>query len=1029
MNELDLFTAALACETAEARQALLDQHCQTNPQLRQRLEELLSAYRQADQVLPELPVIDPNITKAFADKSISALIGTMIACKYKLLEEIGEGGMGTVFVAEQSDPVKRKVAVKLIKPGMDSKSVLARFEAERQALAMMDHPNIAKVLDAGLTDERRPYFVMEYIKGLPLTKYCDDAKLSIDARLHLFMQICQAVQHAHQKGIIHRDLKPGNILIALYDGKPVPKIIDFGLAKALNQSLTDRTLHTGHEMVLGTPLYMSPEQAELNNLDIDTRSDIYSLGVILYELLTGVTPLEKQRFKEAAWAEVLRIIKEEEPTKPSTKLSHSASLPSVAAQRQMEPKRLSTLMRGDLDWIVMKALEKDRTRRYETANGFAADVQRYLANEPVSAGPPGASYRLRKFAVRNKGKVLAAGLVMLALLVGITGTTFGLARAEQRRREADERRQEAEQARFEEAVQRRAAEKAVAAEKVALKQTALRLKQIEKGNDILFAIFEDLDIGNEVKKSDEPVEAILAKRLVKAAQQLDGEAVGDRAEVAWLQMKLGSSLVSLGHGKEALPFLKKACETYTELLGRNHLETLAARNLLALGYMAVGQFDKALPIFEEIYAIAKATKNIQQEKTLQFMGNLAECYLEAGQPDKAGPLLEETLLQEKQVYGEQGKETLSAMHNLSRFYFSAGKIRESLSLGEETLRLTRETLGADHPHTLSVMSQVAICYQMTGELARSIALLEEVLRLTRNRMGNEHPQTLNAINNMAVAYQEAGRLTDTVKLLEQVLQVKYKKLGREHPETIRGSSNLAAAYWALGQLERSIPLFEEALRLQVKAVGRSHPNTLDTITNLGVNYYEAGRLPEAIALFEEGYRASKTYPVLRWICPNLYKAYTKVGNKEKAAALLREVTIEVQKQIRNHEPMQHPDLMSFGVMLLQGGVYPEADILLRQCLAQREKIMPDHHKTFLTMSMLGGALLGQKKYADSEILLLQGYTGMKQREKSFRPQEQYLLPESLDRLIQFYTETNKPDEVKKWQAEKEKLPMPEPAKK
>ena len=355
--------------------------------------------------------------------------GAIVAGRYKLLEAIGEGGMGTVWLAEQSQPVNRKVALKLIKAGMDSRTVVARFEAERQALAVMDHPNIAKVLDGGLTDLGRPYFVMEYVKGVPITEYCDATRMSVTERLQLFAQVCLAVQHAHQKGIIHRDLKPSNILVAPYDDRPVPKIIDFGLAKAMHQSLTGKTLHTAHDMVLGTPLYMSPEQAMLNNIDVDTRSDIYSLGVLLYELLTGTTPLERQRIKQAAWEEVRRIIREEEPPRPSLRLSSVETLPSLAASRHTEPARLTKQIRGELDWIVMKALEKDRTRRYETANGFAADVRRYLAGEPVLAAPPSARYQLRKFVRRHKGPVTAMALIILTLGCGVAGTTWGLFRA------------------------------------------------------------------------------------------------------------------------------------------------------------------------------------------------------------------------------------------------------------------------------------------------------------------------------------------------------------------------------------------------------------------------------------------------------------------------------------------------------------------------------------------------------------------------------------------------------------------------
>ena len=365
------------------------------------------------------------------------MVGTMIGGRYKLIEAIGEGGMGSVWLAEQREPVRRKVAIKLVKAGMDSKQVLARFEAERQALALMDHPNIAKVFDGGMTDQGRPFFVMEYVKGVPLTEYCDQARLSLKERLNLFMPVCQAVQHAHQKGIIHRDLKPSNILICLYDGKPVPKVIDFGLAKAMYQALTDQSLHTAHGVMVGTPLYMSPEQAEHNNLDVDTRTDIYSLGVILYELLTGSTPLERQQLKEAAFNEILRLIKEVEPPKPSTRLSSSLSLPSIAAQRSIDPKQLSRMLIGDLDWIVMKALDKERGRRYETANGLARDVERYLHDEAVEACPPSATYRLKKFVRRNRLQVIAAGLVLVVLVGGITGTSIGLFEARKQRDRAE----------------------------------------------------------------------------------------------------------------------------------------------------------------------------------------------------------------------------------------------------------------------------------------------------------------------------------------------------------------------------------------------------------------------------------------------------------------------------------------------------------------------------------------------------------------------------------------------------------------
>jgi tetratricopeptide (TPR) repeat protein len=417
-SEQSLFLHALGLPTPAGRAAYLDEACRGQPGLRAELDALLAAHDRLGGRLPLTTGQEPAGTGGEE-------VGAILSGRYKLVEQLGEGGMGIVWMAQQTEPVRRLVAVKVVKAGMDSKQVLARFEAERQALALMDHPNIAKVLDAGTTAAGRPYFVMELVKGVPITKYCDEHRLTPRQRLELLVPVCQAIQHAHQKGIIHRDIKPSNVLVALYDGKPVPKVIDFGIAKATGQQLTDQTLVTGFGAVVGTLEYMSPEQAQLNQLDIDTRSDVYSLGVLLYELLTGSTPLEKKRLKEAALLEVLRVIREEEPPRPSTRLSESRdSLPSISALRHMEPAKLTKLVRGELDWIVMKALDKERSGRYETANGLALDIQHYLHDEPVQACPPSAWYRLRKFARRNKAVLTAAALVGVALALGIVISTW-----------------------------------------------------------------------------------------------------------------------------------------------------------------------------------------------------------------------------------------------------------------------------------------------------------------------------------------------------------------------------------------------------------------------------------------------------------------------------------------------------------------------------------------------------------------------------------------------------------------------------
>jgi WD40 repeat protein len=442
MTEESLFLAALERTDPAERQVFLDQACAGDAELRQRIERLLAAYAVGqDKLEPPAPAPVPTV-----DYHPTAGPGDVIAGRYQLLERIGEGGMGEVWVAKQTEPVNRKVALKLIKPGMDSKAVLARFEQERQALALMDHPSIARVFDGGLTADGRPFFVMELVNGLPLAKFCDDAKLTPRERLELFVPVCQAVQHAHQKGIVHRDLKPSNVLVTLYDGKPVPKVIDFGLAKAIGGKLTDESLSTQFGSVVGTLEYMAPEQAGFSALDIDTRADIYALGVILYELLTGLRPFDSKRLRKAAVDEAVRIIREEEPPRPSMRLSTDQSLPSLAALRQTEPKRLMALMRGELDWVVMKCLEKDRNRRYETANGLARDIQRYLHNDPVDARPPSAGYRVRKFLRRNKGPALAAGAMAVLLVLGSAVSTWQAVRATKAEGVAEVRREEAVQA-------------------------------------------------------------------------------------------------------------------------------------------------------------------------------------------------------------------------------------------------------------------------------------------------------------------------------------------------------------------------------------------------------------------------------------------------------------------------------------------------------------------------------------------------------------------------------------------------------
>ena len=569
-----LFLAALDLADQAARAAYLDRECGGEAELRDRVETLLRASDRAPllesgraNVAGSLDSAAPGLAPTTNLPGRDEQAGVVIAGKYTLTEVIGEGGMGSVWRAKQSEPVKRYVAIKLIKAGMDSKQVLARFDAERQALALMDHPNIAKVLDGGL-HAHRPFFVMELVKGVPITEYCDAHKLTPKERLELFVPVCQAIQHAHQKGIIHRDIKPSNVLIALYDDKPVVKVIDFGVAKATGGTLTEQTLDTGFGAVVGTPQYMSPEQASFNNADIDTRSDVYALGVLLYELLAGSPPFSKNELEKRGLLEMLRVVREEEPLRPSTKLSTADALPSISANRGTEPKKLTGLLRNELDWIVMKALEKDRTRRYETANGFAADVRRYLGGEAVQAHPPSTAYRLQKFVRRNKGQVIAASLVLLALLTGMVGTTIGLFEA---------KRQEA------------------AKDLALVKEQEQRVKA--EANERAAVKAQVQEAAQRTKAEASELQAMQSLAAEKAARTHARSALDTLTEE--VVVKLLAQKTKLGTDERA--FLTKALTLYDGLTNDQE-DTPEGRSIRANGYLNVGRIHEQLGNFDEVEA-------------------------------------------------------------------------------------------------------------------------------------------------------------------------------------------------------------------------------------------------------------------------------------------------------------------------------------------------------------------------------------------------------------------------------------------
>jgi tetratricopeptide (TPR) repeat protein len=688
---------------------------------------------------------------------------------------------------------------------------------------------------------------MELVRGMSLTEYCDQNSLPIRERLKLFIDVCQAVQHAHQKGIIHRDIKPSNVMATLHDGKPVVKVIDFGIAKALGQQLTDKTLFTNFAQMIGTPLYMSPEQAEFSGLDVDTRSDIYSLGVLLYELLTGTTPFDKKRFKEVGYDEMRRIIREEEPPKPSTRMSehvgrfskpsHDQAGPTALAatttaeKRQSDARKLSRLLRGELDWIVMRALEKDRNRRYESASALAADVQRYLSDEPVLACPPSAIYRLRKVARRHRGAVLAASVILLSLVGGIIGTSWGLARAETAWK-AEALRADAEQQAKEEAQKREAEKQAV-------------LEFVEKH---VFAAArpvgdpDGLGLGHDVT----------LRRAVEAALPFVNKDFADQPLIeARLRLSIGKSFLFLGESRTAAEQFESARAIYVKELGPDHADTVTSMYWLASSYVDLGRLVDALKLNEEVLARRKAKLGPDHPETVVSMVNLAANYDELGRPAEALVLYEEVLALQKAKLGADHANTIGSMVNLGVSYGCLARYDDALELLKEALSIAKAKLGPNHRWTLNCMFNLTTTYMNLGRFGEAIKLSKEALTLAEATLGPDHSLTRKTVHKLIESYRRANLPTEALKFFEDGLEVRKEKFGTDHPSTGLYMWGLASLYGSLGRPADELKLREELLTLQKSKLGPDHRDTLKTMHDIAGTYNDLGRSVDALTLLQK----------------------------------------------------------------------------------------------------------------------------------------------------------------------------------
>ncbi len=876
---MDLLLGALELEPAE-RRIFLEEACGSDDDLLREVEALVASDREAAEDFLDSPAavemgvggasderlgdLDRDVTvhqhssdgPTLRTDSSSAPSTRVRIGRYAVLRRLGEGGMGVVYLAEQTEPVRRRVALKVIKLGMDTRQVVSRFESERQALALMNHPNIAQVFDAGATDEGRPYFVMEYVGGAPITRYCDGHKLDTRQRLEMFIQVCEGVQHAHHKGIIHRDIKPSNVLVTVRDDRPLPKIIDFGLAKATAPGLAEGTCFTEHGALVGTPDYMSPEQAGAVPLDVDSRTDVYSLGVLLYELLVGTVPFERRRTGVAGVLDLRTWMDGVAPPRPSTRLTDlEEAAPSSAKSRGTNVSGLVRTLRGDLDWITMRALEKDRSRRYSTPAELAADIRHHLRDEPVVAGPPSALYRVGKFIRRHQTLVVATGAVVVALLLGVAAASTGLVRANRARDEAESQR----------AMATLEAEKARALSDF-LQTTLASPDPAVDGRDV--RVVEILDrAAGEIEGQFSAQPEVEAEVRAAIGSSYRGLGLFDEAEVQ-LQEVLEIRRKALGSGDpgsakakaqlalvrgdrgnvdEAIDLYREALDVQTATLGSGHVDTLGTTNDLANLLMDRGDLDEAEALFRRVLAFA--ADDAQMAEIFITRGNFAYLLQKQG-------LLEEAEVQygraisglEEQV-GERHPRYLDALNNFGTLLMEMGRLEEAEKITRRALLLRRDVLGDTHPWTLHSINNLAAVVQALGRLDEAEPLYREAVEGNRRLLGVDHPETLTAVNNLAYLLEDRGRVGEAEGLFRMVVERRLAVLGEDHLDTLIAMHNLAALLLGDGRLDEAERWSRRAVEGSKQALPPGHYLGAVFAGRLGVILTGQRRFAEAEGLF------------------------------------------------------------------------------------------------------------------------------------------------------------------------------------
>jgi serine/threonine protein kinase/Flp pilus assembly protein TadD len=851
--------------------------------------------------------------------------GRMSIGPYVLVRKLGEGGMGQVWLAEQTAPVKRQVALKLIKGGLYDSAVIQRFESEGQSLAVMNHPAIAKVFDAGTTKDSQPYFVMEFVDGPPITRYCDNKKLNIRERLGLFIKVCDGVQHAHQKAIIHRDLKPSNILVVEVDGKATPRIIDFGVAKAFSpQAGAEQTQFTEIGALVGTRGFMSPEQADPNVLDVDTRTDVYSLGVVLYVLLTGMLPFDSEGGKKKPIDEMLRQLREEDPPSPSTKVNTEKETATAAAERRgTDSKQLGKSLQGDLDWITMKAVGRDRARRYGTPSELAADIERYLENRPVVARPASTGYRLKKYVQRHGVAVAAAsGAALLLVAFAIT-------------------------------------------QSVQLRRTTRERDRANRITDFMTGMFKVSD------PSESRGNSVTAREILdKASKEIDTGLTKDPELQAQLMDVMGSVYGSLGLYPRAQPLLERTVQTQRHILGPKNPETLGSMDHLAVVLYYEGRYAEAEKLDRETLGLRRRVLGPEHPETLISMRHLAATLKQEGHYPEAERIEREALDLQRRVLGPDHPDTLKILNNLALTLADEGRYPEAEKLYREDLEIERRVLAQDHPDIVRTIGNLALTVQDEGRYSDAESLQREALGIQRRVLGPEHPDTLRSIGNLAWTLQQEGHYLEAETFERDALNIQRRVLGSEHPDTLRTISNLAWILQMEGHFAEAEKFERETLAVRRRVLGPEHPETLTTINSLAVTLKREGRYPESEKLLREMLEVQS-----RALGPEHLDTLATIGNLAmtlqeearylEAEKLLREM-LDIERRVRPEHPHTLKTINVLAWTLLREGRYAEAESLYREALGTERRVLePDRPETASSLYGLGclAALQGRKDEA------------------------------------------------------------------